>query len=601
MKKLLIDGPGALQEFRDHWTGNEMIELLQQHDGKCLITWPVGIGKSYNIDNVIESAVYKNIYDLVLVFLPTTAVLKERRWVLHPPAEIKTTVLRPRPSEKCGINFDTRWKTFEENCMGALGRMDLCNNCHYQWSCFWPTQYGKALIDSQVIFANQVHLERDSQFITKLRIWTGAKNILVILDESNFMVKQFTRKITKQHLHLYLKVLEYMGMTTSEDRTMSLVKLLTLAKTSDLRTPNWKIPFPTQKDILEIQQEGFAVYGEQFRFLAYDLQQFCHSPLTSREKDIDDNVSFATPLGFKTDLLIYSGTSELEYARSRLGCEISAPFSDHSFLHSGTQWYNIASRIGMKIYFQRHLSQVLDFFSQLIHQRLIQGKKPLLISKMCFKNICAREIESRLLNLGHHNIRVVTEDWENETFADSSTIPLIHYGVIGVNTFQDFDAAYCLNGYYINPPIINTALQDIYATDFKIDIEIGTTGIPLRRWARAYHSDNRFCDVNWLAHSALKQQEMGIVIQAAGRVRPFTKPREIVTFQCSENPQLEYTKEFISLEPARNFFGIQSKRTRCKHQNIEAIRNAKNGGLTQKEAAAELGLGLSTIKRHWGS
>ena len=119
--KTIISGPDALQGFRDLWTGQRILSLLKKHDGKLLITWPVGVGKSYNIDNVIESGIYENIYDLIIALMPTTAVLQERRWVINPPDDIKIVILRPRPAEMCGPINDELWKVFEQNSMGILG------------------------------------------------------------------------------------------------------------------------------------------------------------------------------------------------------------------------------------------------------------------------------------------------------------------------------------------------------------------------------------------------------------------------------------------------------------------------------------------------
>ena len=59
-----------------------------------------------------------------------------------------------------------------------------------------------------------------------------------------------------------------------------------------------------------------------------------------------------------------------------------------------------------------------------------------------------------------------------------------------------------------------------------------------------------------LAQYALDQQELDVVLQAVGRVRPYTRPREVITFQCAAHPQLDYDREFNSIEEARQFFGI---------------------------------------------
>lgn len=390
-------------------------------------------------------------------------------------------------------------------------------------------------------------------------------------------------------------------MTNNYEKTMSLIKILLMCKTADLRSDKWDIPIPSAGVMLAIQAKGFEIFGDKFRFIAYDLQAFCKSPVVSREKGSEGSVVFSSPLSINSDLIVYSGTVDTEYAAYRLGNEIATPFKDYIFTHPETQWFNIASRIGMKMYCKAHLSQILDFCASLVIMRFEQGKTCLLISKKYIKTDCAEQLTERFKARGYGFLKIVTENHEQEDLSNKNIIPMIHYGVIGVNHFQHYDAAYCLNGYYVNDHIINSILQDSHASGFHIPIEVGTSGEPLRRWARAANPAQQFFAVNWLSNSVLSQEEVGVVHQTVGRVRPHTFPREIITFQCAANPQMPYTQEFRTLQEAREFFGIQSQRSLRKTGTIEAVQKVKalGLGLTQKEIANQLGLGLRTVQRYW--
>ena len=92
---------------------------------------------------------------------------------------------------------------------------------------------------------------------------------------------------------------------------------------------------------------------------------------------------------------------------------------------------------------------------------------------------------------------------------------------------------------------------------------------------------------------------MDVVLQAVGRVRPYTRPREIVTFQCAAHPQLDYDREFGSIAEAREFFEIPTRRERERDRNADRVRAARQAGMTQLEAAAALRLGRSTVQRYW--
>jgi hypothetical protein len=84
-------------------------------------------------------------------------------------------------------------------------------------------------------------------------------------------------------------------------------------------------------------------------------------------------------------------------------------------------------------------------------------------------------------------------------------------------------------------------------------------------------------------------------------VRPYTRPREVVTFQCAAHPQLAYTREFDTIEEAREFFGVPTRRERKQQETAARVRAARRDGRSQSQAAAELGLGLATVKRYWGA
>ncbi|MEI6314426.1 MAG: hypothetical protein WCO89_06115, partial [Syntrophus sp. (in: bacteria)] len=197
-----------LGKFRRYWTGWRILDLIAKCGGKILITWPIGVGKSHNLDDLVETAAHSGRYDLVVALLPTRNVLGERRWIKDPPPNINIVNLRPRPSKYCSEDADSQWKIFESQGMGLLGRARLCLHCSLYSGCFWPHQYGRTLLGAQVIFATQVHLERDPTFITQLLLWTGAKKALIIVDEANFIAKSMRRRINRKHIEQLIDALK---------------------------------------------------------------------------------------------------------------------------------------------------------------------------------------------------------------------------------------------------------------------------------------------------------------------------------------------------------------------------------------------------------
>ena len=49
---------------------------------------------------------------------------------------------------------------------------------------------------------------------------------------------------------------------------------------------------------------------------------------------------------------------------------------------------------------------------------------------------------------------IITGDWDEADLSRATTLPLVNYGISGINRFEDFDAAYCLTGFYTNPKAI---------------------------------------------------------------------------------------------------------------------------------------------------
>ena len=485
---------------------------------------------------------------------------------------------------------------------GYSGVEEICQACPKHSECGWPHQYGPRLREVRVIFGTQAHLTRSPTFLLQLRHWTKAKRILVLLDELNVIFETFRRHLLCHDLTQFHHVLQHMNpqkWRTMHRQWVYLVGVLLQASTKDLRCPDWRFPLFFPDWALAVQARGWETVGTAFRFLAYDLHQFGRSLLDSRERTSTGDLLFATPPYVEGDCVIFSGSAHPDFTHFRFGQTFASPFADYQFEHPGTRWFNLASRLGTQRFFRNNARQILDFFAQLVAQRLKQGQRPILISKKCFVDLCARYLQQRFRALGFPTIHLVTNNFTPRRLSLPGAVPLIHYGLIGINTFEDFDCAFCLNSYYVNENVVNRIVQDVQASDRAIPIRIVTQGRPRRRRVEVVDPQHRVYDILHLAQLALDHQEMGAVLQAVGRVRPYTKPREILTFQCAEHPHLAYTQEFHSLGEARAFFGIETWARRIHTQTVDRIQRSKAGGRTQVQTAKALGISLSTVKRYW--
>ncbi len=109
----LVRGDRDLTTFRNHWTGMQILDLLAESGGKLRIDWQVGVGKSCNIDQVIEHAIVELCYDLIIALFPTRQLINERRWIKTPPKGVNVTNIIPRPADRCGKSFNKVWKVIQ--------------------------------------------------------------------------------------------------------------------------------------------------------------------------------------------------------------------------------------------------------------------------------------------------------------------------------------------------------------------------------------------------------------------------------------------------------------------------------------------------------
>src|SRR5262249_60363335 len=99
-----------------------------------------------------------------------------------------------------------------------------------------------------------------------------------------------------------------------------------------------------------------------------------------------------------------------------------------------------------------------------------------------------------------------------------------------------------------------------------------------------------------LAHAFLSQLEASVVVQAVGRVRFATRPREVITFQCSDLPGVQLTREFFSLREARDHFGLDTGSAYDRKRQAAEARQLRAEGLTVREIAGRLGVSERTVR-----
>ena len=233
-------------------------------------------------------------------------------------------------------------------------------------------------------------------------------------------------------------------------------------------------------------------------------------------------------------------------------------------------------------------------FAQLIIRNIEAQRLTLLISRKQFKPFCADYLQRRLAGWGHP-ATIVLSDGEPPEQASPTTLPLIHFGLKGVNGFQHYHSAFCLNSYYIDEEVLREAIADVEDDALRFPVSIRLAGRPRRRVAGTF--DRRFdsSNANRIAQAYLEQLEAAVVLQAVGRVRYATSPRMVVTMQTGDLPGIQLTREFSSLRELRDYFGLHTGSQLDRLQQEAEVVRLRGEGLAVPAIAERLGISERTV------
>jgi hypothetical protein len=602
---VVVAGAEGLAVFRQTLGGPAILARLAATPGGLLLQLPVGVGKTTALVDIISSALASGAHDLVVMLCPRWDVARELLQQLPPtPAPV---VLEPRPRKRCG-DLDEPWVQYERQGLGALGRQRLCGACPRAATCPWPSQFGIGLRGARLVVTVQHHLVLNPAFVLHVKQQAQAHNPLVLVDESYLLVRPAERTIPADELYGFIDAQEdYLAgkgaRTASESEWLELSRLVAVAPTADLRGGIWRFPWVHTDWAVGVQERGLELAGPDFRFLGYELHHFATSDAGGRERLPGGDIRFTALPHLGDKFVVTSGSMAKELARYRLDPnfarpELPSPFAHFQFRHPDTRWFNINSLAGAARFFIKNAGAILDFFGALIARNILNGKRTLLVSRKQFIPLCRRLLRERLTALDLGPFHVVTGNWRKHDLHDPRVISLINYGMLGVNAFEHMECAYALNSYYVSPAVVSRAVQDVEASTERYPLRIVMGGDPRRRRAVVDLPDGRVPILPWVADQALEQLEADVVLQAVGRVRPFTKPRQVITFQADDLPGVQYAVEFHNLDQARKCFNVQTSAQASLASRVALARRLKAQGLSRTEVAQAMGISLSSVRRY---
>ena len=592
----VIDEHG-LDEFRQrHLSPQALLELVE-HNVHVIAQLPVGVGKSHAVDQLLESPLLFERFDRVIYAAPTWGILDERHVVRDPAVcPEPPLVLRPRPRTRCG-GRDGEWSDLERRSCSAYAKATVCAGCPNRGDlpdrCAWPDQFRDAL-DHRLLLMPEQQLMVNRMLVPLLKPVARAGRILVILDEARLFDAPFEVVVQRDHLEHFRDVVEAIGRTAAHERWVATINQL--LGHGDLRA-QLDLPAGLHRDAVEIQRTGVAMFGRDFHNLAYDLTLLGASRAHERWRHAADLRFIGRPL-LQCHVLALSANLAAEYAGDRLGSgRIASPFAGTVFRHSQTRIINLRSRLGADRYFRKNQRQVLDTIAVMIGRNIELGRSTLLISKKRSKARCVEYLVERLNGWGC-KVRFVCEKFDQLPPTPSPVvIPVIHYGTLGVNSFEGYESAFCVNSYYVSPATLNGAVQEASSQADQVTLEIRSGPERIRRPVVIEGADPAGV-VAKTAGFYLDKLELDPVVQAVGRVRYVTRPREILVFQMADmTPQLGDHVVVESLSELRELLGLAEAREVSERIEGANYEGQVEAGCTVAQVAAAAGVSERTVYR----
>jgi hypothetical protein len=598
----VVDEVG-LDAFRaDRLQPRFWLDELAKHE-RVLGNIAVGVGKSYAADLLLNCPETYEQYDVVIYVAPELNIINERAIVNGQSISlVPFKNLNSRPSVRCGA-LGSEWAEYERQGCSAYAKANLCAKCpHFsdiQNPCKWPYQLATDhLKDVKLFFLTDQRLAETRTLIPFLKKATGAQRMLLILDEAKCLDVTHKVVLSFSELRNFHDAVKATHGISPKLKQVWLTGITTLlAANEGLHDDGWAFPKGMQ-EAASIEGTGIRLFGKKFRYLGYDIGYFACSRTHERWRD-SQGIHFISRPMLSADTLVLGAHLKTPYVAHRMGIDtIHSPFDNIRFSHSGTRFYNIKNGAGMASLFssKENMPRIIEFFAALIARNIAAGKTTALVSRNKFTQSCAKMLRERLLSIGL-DVDFICEGFDGLGPPDPRVIPILHYGMLGTNTFIGYETCYCLNSYYRSNDDIINALQENLPDPDKIALCIKQDPQKYRRMI-IDDPKHSYSGLDRLGDQYIAKLEADVVLQVVGRVRPFTYPREVIIFQLHDlRSELPGLVEFTSLAEAYVHFGVPHLFEFQKAVTVAQLKERKSGGVSVTKAARAMGISRSTAYR----
>jgi len=449
------------------------------------------------------------------------------------------------------------------------------------------------------VILTERYLFLNPSLICQIRQRAKPRRQLVILDEGLFVRSAIVRRFTTTDLERFRDALTETQdpAGTSETGIKGWLAGIDFLLDREVELQKLRRFWPSQLrfNVLQTQRAGYRMFKGNFRYLAPELE-LLNSTITTGQWRDGDTFEIAVRVDTRgSDVVIMAAYVDADILEERLSRPVISLFSDFVFRHSKTRLLNIADPIGTAttLSCSEHFNRVVDFFLALTLRNAAKKLRTVLVSRKRFVARIIARIEGVSAALGRPLKCVQTSSGQPFDLCEPMEIAVINYGIVGVNSLQSFDALYCIGGYYARTDHLNDVYQQSLSPETRMPISVRIEG----RRRRVYAADRQF-NTRYHARRAEATHrliERHVVLQAVGRIRPFTTPAQVILFQCDDlTRELGSIDEFASLGVARRVLDVPTLARINRAALGEIIRARRNAGESLRAIAADLGISPST-------
>ena len=601
MSPTMID-EHALPEFRaTRLAPDHVLHVLPDRESVLLFQEPPGIGKSTLARKLIPVALDQS-HDFVILVVPTRALIAE----LPPPEELglapdTVVILERRPRARCGP-LDAEWTSLEKSGCAALAKDRLCGPCVHHATCGWPDQIERILPGTRLIIFTEQYLCLNPTMIPSLITRTKAAHPLVILDEALFLTTSMTRRITRPDLERFQAALgaAQVDHGLGQAAVTSWLQDIGFLLDDDVDVDDLPRFWPTglEHAVLAVQEAGQSLFGSDYHHLSHDLS-LLNSRITTGQWRRDGVFEIAVRVDLGTAQAIILGPYlEAELVEERLQRSVVVANPGHAFRHSGTRVVNIRDSVGSakSLGHTPHRNRVVDVFTALTMRNALMGKRTVLVARKRHLPAIRARVEELVAATGFPMVLVAAEDFMGANQCGPWEVPLINFGIVGVNSLKDFDAIYCIGAYNINAGHLNAVYQRDLPPDRRHALRLRS--VDRRRQVES--ADGSFTSRFHArrARALHRVLERRVVLQAVGRARPFTSPTEVILFQQDDfHDVFGEVEVFDALAAFRSAWHVPTAAQIARAALGDRMRDIRREGTSYRGIAGQFEVSTATVHK----